>query len=296
MLLNDATYVLDEALSKFPKIHELEKELAHDAATPLTAEQRTTKEEELVTAEGQAQSYMQLTNETMAMMVLFTKNLSASFTMPQIVERVAAMLNYTLDQIVGVRSKELKVSKPEKYHWNPKILLGEFIDIYLNLSTEERFVDAVARDGRSYKPVNYDNASKILGRHSLKSPEEIAAWERLKTRFKEAKLREEQEEEDLGEVPDDFLDPLLATLMTDPVILPMSRMTVDRSVIQSHLLSDPNDPFNRSPLKIEDVIEDTELKTKITTWREDMRVKAKAKADAARAAAAGADTMDVTEG
>jgi ubiquitin conjugation factor E4 B len=30
-------------------------------------------------------------------------------------------------------------------------------------------------------------------------------------------------------------------------------MTIDRATIRSHLLSDPNDPFNRAPLKIEDV-------------------------------------------
>ena len=44
------------------------------------------------------------------------------------------------------------------------------------------------------------------------------------------------------------------TLMEDPVILPMSKTSIDRSTIRSHLLSDPNDPFNRAPLKIEDVI------------------------------------------
>ena len=44
------------------------------------------------------------------------------------------------------------------------------------------------------------------------------------------------------------------TLMEDPVILPTSKLTIDRSTIRSHLLSDPNDPFNRAPLKIEEVI------------------------------------------
>ena len=42
-------------------------------------------------------------------------------------------------------------------------------------------------------------------------------------------------------------DPILDTLMNDPVILP-SRKTVDRAVILSHMLSDPMDPFNRAPL------------------------------------------------
>ena len=49
-------------------------------------------------------------------------------------------------------------------------------------------------------------------------------------------------------------DPLMFTLMEDPVILPTSRTSVDRSTIRSHLLSDPNDPFNRAPLRIEDVV------------------------------------------
>jgi ubiquitin conjugation factor E4 B len=42
--------------------------------------------------------------------------------------------------------------------------------------------------------------------------------------------------------------------MEDPVILPSSKVTIDRATIRSHLLSDPNDPFNRAPLKIEEVI------------------------------------------
>lgn len=49
-------------------------------------------------------------------------------------------------------------------------------------------------------------------------------------------------------------DPLMFTLMEDPVILPSSRISIDRSTIRSHLLSDPHDPFNRVPLKMADVI------------------------------------------
>ena len=43
------------------------------------------------------------------------------------------------------------------------------------------------------------------------------------------------------------------SLMEDPVILPASKISIDRSTIRSHLLSDPHDPFNRVPLTIEDV-------------------------------------------
>lgn len=44
------------------------------------------------------------------------------------------------------------------------------------------------------------------------------------------------------------------TVMRDPVILPISRTVIDRSTIKSHLLSDAKDPFNRTPLTIEEVV------------------------------------------
>lgn len=43
------------------------------------------------------------------------------------------------------------------------------------------------------------------------------------------------------------------TVMRDPVILPTSRTIIDRSTIKSHLLSDAKDPFNRTPMTIEEV-------------------------------------------
>ncbi|PBP19477.1 ubiquitin elongating factor core [Diplocarpon rosae] len=286
LLLNDATFVLGEALEKFPKIHKLQGEL-RDPHSGLSPEQRTAKEEELATADSQAQSYMQLTNETVSMMKLFTETLVTSFTMPAIVNRVAAMLNFNLDLLVGPKSTELKVEDPKKYHFDPKTLLAEFIDIYLNLGSSENFTAAVARDGRSYKPANFDSATRILTRFSLKSGEDVAKWEQLKVQFKIAKEIDDQEEEDLADAPDEFTDPLMATLMTDPVQLPASKIIVDRSTISSHLLSDPKDPFNRAPLKIEDVIPMPELQARISAWRNEMRAKAKD---------ARAEKMDTTEG
>jgi ubiquitin conjugation factor E4 B len=55
--------------------------------------------------------------------------------------------------------------------------------------------------------------------------------------------------------------------MEDPVKLPTSNMIVDRSTIETHLLSDPTDPFNRSSLKIEDLISLPELKEQIQNYK-----------------------------
>ena len=45
----------------------------------------------------------------------------------------------------------------------------------------------------------------------------------------------------------DRRDPLMDTLMTDPVRLP-SGTIMDRSIILRHLLNSPTDPFNRQTL------------------------------------------------
>ena len=51
----------------------------------------------------------------------------------------------------------------------------------------------------------------------------------------------------------DFVDPLMDTLMEDPVLLPTSGNIMDRSVIHRHLLNSQTDPFNRAPLTESDL-------------------------------------------
>ena len=252
LLLNDVTFVLDESFSAFLTIYDVQRELS-TSGTSLEQEQRQEKEEQLSQAQGKAKSYMQLTNETVSMLKLFTEALADSFTMPEIVQRLADMLDYNLDAMVGPKSSNLKVENLQEYNFNPRALLSEIVDVYLNLMNKGNFIMAVARDGRSYKPVNFAAATTILKRYTLKAPEELIRWETLKRKFEKAKEEDEAAEANLGEIPDDFLDPLMATLMEDPVLLPTSKNIVDRSTIRSHLLSDPHDPFNRVPLKIEDV-------------------------------------------
>ncbi|EED23803.1 ubiquitin fusion degradation protein UfdB, putative [Talaromyces stipitatus ATCC 10500] len=270
LLLNDVTFVLDEAFTAFITIHDTQELLNREGNTMEQAV-RQEKEEALSAAQRQAKSYMQLTNETVAMLKLFTEALADSFTMPEIVQRLADMLDYNLDAMVGPKSSNLHVGNLQEYGFNPRGLLSEIIDVYINLMNKENFIVAVARDGRSYKPQNFEKAAEIIRKRGLKSEEELAKLIELSKRIKQAKEADEQAEEDLGEIPDEFLDPLIYTLMEDPVILPNSKVTIDRATIRSHLLSDPHDPFNRAPLKIEDVIPNTDLKKQIADFKEERK-------------------------
>ena len=186
--------------------------------------------------------------------------------MPEIVDRLAAILDYNLDVLVGPRCEDLKVKDPKAVGFDPRSLLSEILSVILNLAPHEEFAAAMARDGRSYSREIFSKAASIAQRHMLKSPVDIDALAQLVDRVEKIKAQEAMEEEDLGEVPDDFLDPLLATIMRDPVRLPASRAVIDRSTIKAHLLSDGTDPFNRMPLKLEDVIPADDVREQIEAW------------------------------
>lgn len=227
---------------------------------------------------------MQLTRETMEMLKLFSASLAEAFTMPEIVQRLTDMLDYNLMSMVGPKSSNLKVDNPGEYGFNPRALLADIITVYCNLSAKQRFIEAIAKDERSYKPENFIKAGNIMKKYVLKSPDELRVWDKLSADVAEAKAAEMEEEADFEDAPEEFTDPLMASLMVDPVILPMSKAVMDRSTIRSHLLSDPNDPYNRAPLKIEDVIPATELKGRIEAWKAEKR------------AARVAGRMDTSEG
>lgn len=212
------------------------------------------------------------------------------FLVNEIVDRLAAMLDYNLVQLVGPKCTELKVANPEKYHFQPRKLLSEIMDVYLNLNSTT-FVEAVARDGRSYRKEYFSKAASILQKHGLKSIDDIRALEKFVNRVELAIQSGVEEEEELGEVPDEFLgrlfnafvgemliliivlDPIFFTLMEDPVLLPTSQVIVDRGTIRAHLLGDTRDPFNRMPLSMDMVEPATELKTKIAEWKAEQKGK-----------------------
>ncbi|KAI1804579.1 ubiquitin conjugation factor E4 [Daldinia bambusicola] len=285
LLLNDATYLLDEALTKLVKIHDYQKQLQDETLSP---EDKEKVRSDLESAEQQCQSWMQLVNDTMGMMKLFTAALRDAFTMPEIVTRLAGMLNYNLESLVGPKRGNLKVQDARKYHFDPKTLLSDFIDIYINLSPKPAFIEAVAADGRSYKPGNFNEATNVMLRSLHAAPEVISTWKSLVEQFAEAKQRLDQAELDLGEVPDEFEDPLMGELMTDPVILP-SHNIVDRSTIVQQLLSNPLDPFTRKPMTIDDVIPANDLRSRIEEWKAE-------RIAAARAKASEENVMDTTAG
>ncbi|EEB07588.1 ubiquitin-protein ligase E4 [Schizosaccharomyces japonicus yFS275] len=266
LMLNDATYLLDEALIKLSEIHNLQEEFLREVKAEGVSNETMERQQRLSSAERQATSYCQLANETMSMLRLFTSSIPKAFCAVEIVDRLAAMLDYNVSALCGPKCRGLKVKDPSKYNFDAKRLLSGIFDIYLNLIPYERFIEAVAHDGRSYNKELFDRAITVLTKYNIKSSLDIQTLRGFVVSVEKVRAEEAAEEEDLGEVPDEFLDPLMFTLMKDPVILPRSGVSIDRDTIKSHLLSDPTDPFNRMPLKLEDVQPNDELRERIQAF------------------------------
>jgi ubiquitin conjugation factor E4 B len=290
MMIGDVTYLMDESLSDMTQIHAIQVEMADVARwAAATAEHKREREKALRQLERMASGYCELARETVGLLRIFTADARTGFVLPEIVGKLAAMLCYNLDALVGPRCADLKVADPAKYSFDPPALLKEFVSVFLNLAGEEAFVRAVAEDGRSYRAELFARAGGVCTKKGLKSPAEVEALAVFVGRVEAMKATIEAEE-DFGEIPDEFADPLLATLMRDPVVLPSSRAVVDRATIRGYLLSETRDPFNRQPLTYEDVVPgacrvrhvtyeqkadfaliDVELKARIDAWLAERR-------------------------
>merc|ERR1711937_87290 len=280
MLMNDTTFLLDEAIGSLKTIHEIQEEKKSESWKSKNDEQKQQVEKKLLQEERQVTSYLTLATRTLETFNGLTQSIKKPFLKAEIADRLTAMLNINLKQLCGERARELKVENKEKYGWKPQEMLILLTDLYLNLESDQ-FIDFLAREERSYTPQLFNSAietmTNVMQKHHLITPEKLTKWRSLAEKV-ESKWKELQEaEEDLDDAPDDFLDPVMSTLMTDPVLLPTSGTIMDRGIILRHLLTSETDPFNRSPLTTSDLVDQVELKEKIASWTAERRGKGKDK-------------------
>lgn len=271
MLINDGIYLLDEAMKCLNEIRDTELEMADTTrweAQP--QQQRQEREATFRGTERHLRSDLAMAMVHVRMLAYTTEAIVAPLLLPEMVERVAGMLDYFLFFLAGPERKKLSVKNKDKYGFDPRALLSGIVTVYVNMRAADPMkllAKAIAKDGRSYRPEVFREAAAVMRRTASISVSANDAFEQLGQEILDAKAEEEAEEEALGEVPDEFLDPIQYTLMVDPVVLPTSGTTVDRSTITRHLLSDNTDPFSRKHLTVDMLEPDTELKERIDAWQ-----------------------------
>ncbi|XP_030843161.1 ubiquitin conjugation factor E4 B isoform X2 [Strongylocentrotus purpuratus] len=265
MLMNDTTFLLDESIGCLKRIHEVQEAMKDQQKwREISQEEQQSRSRQLSSDQRQCRSYLTLANETLEMFNYLTIHIKKPFLRPELCSRLAVMLNSNLQQLCGPRCNDLRVENREKYGFEPRKMLDQLTTIYLNLDSKE-LIEGIAADERSFCQDIFAEAIRIMNRNKIKTSSQIQQFSDLSLRAHKIAEMNRQTDLDLEDAPDEFRDPLMATLMDDPVILPSGNV-MDRSVIERHLLNSQTDPFNRSALNSEMLQPATELKQRIQEW------------------------------
>lgn len=265
MLINDLIFCLDNGFDGLAEIRS--EELLMDdihAWNKLNDEEKRDKTENIAQLKGNVRHHMTLANESIELMHFVLKHTSNNVNVNEnvcvmddmILSKIAVMINVYLDRLR--KGSELKVKGSLKdYHFNAKFLLRTIAIIFNRLSANELFLNAIVEDDAHFRRISYEKAIKNLYKHQLLIESEVNLFQgKFHVLCKKAEELKDIEML-LGEIPEKFLDPIMQTLMRDPVRLldknGKNDYIMDRKVIERHLMNNPNNPFNRQPLTVDDV-------------------------------------------
>ena len=162
----------------------------------------------------------------------------------------------------------LKLKNINEYNFNPNSILGILLSIYSAFYEKKEFIKAVIKDERSYNFTNFDRAKNLAANNKniTMTDDEFNKYVIFVDTLRKEEKIIKSEEINYDDAPQEFYDGLTFNIMTDPVKLPKSNVVVDRKTIETHLLSDQTDPFNREPLTKDMLIPCPELKKRIEEY------------------------------
>jgi len=283
-MMNDATMQLEEGMDTLIKIRQLVKEGGEAALTRPSTEQLTEDEQNAEGADlyrrsradpkAHCKQYMQMGHRTISTLWSISREAPSVITskLNVLQQLLHNCLNSCLDRLVGPRCLELKMQKGqandfEEYAFKPKELLQMIAEMYVFVgkADKDKVQKIITEDGRSYRPKTFMKAVSILKREQMISANMLKDFESFVQELNELAANQEAAMANV-EIPDEFLDPIMSEIMADPVLLPTSNNIMDRKVIERHIMSNDDDPFNRKPLSVKDLVPQNELKAKIVEF------------------------------
>jgi Ubiquitin elongating factor core/U-box domain len=274
--LSDTTFLLDEAFSRMSQMREI-----YAAATEVPTPRHV--QVQLRQLQHGIAPLLTFAHESVNVAVHMSCTLPAPFLLPEFIGRFAALLSMYTRHLAG--DDRARYATPPSYAvpLQRSTLLWHLVQIYLALAYDEQtlgdrrsrgdddvepraaFVSAIAADERSLDPAAMRRAVSASMLRADAERHRVALFERLVDAVERAASSPSSMAAiaDAADVPDEFFDPIMATIMRDPVMLPTSNITVDRSVILRHLLGSATDPFNRQPLSANQLQPNDELRHRI---------------------------------
>ncbi|EER16864.1 ubiquitination factor e4, putative [Perkinsus marinus ATCC 50983] len=220
-------------------------------------------------AKAHCKQYMSMGHQTVSTLHAMCKEAANVILDDRVVleQMLTSCLDPCIDRLVGPKCLQLKGKSYDfnEYNFDPKDLLRKLAEMYVYLARGggmEKISRIVADDQRYYSPQTFNKAVTILRRERLLVGDEFNEFEAFVKHLNETAAKRE-EAMDSVEIPDNYLDPIMAEVMIDPVKLPGSGQIMDRRHIVRVIMSDDHDPFTREPLKVEDLEPLPELRSEI---------------------------------
>ena len=268
-LLNDLIYLNDECIENLKVIKNYQNLLDDKVRyNKMSIDNKRFEERRFNEKDKIVRAQIKLFNGSLKFLVCISKILQNFFIKNDFISQLAGYLNYSLNIFGSPLNYELKLKNINEYNFNTNYILGSILTIYSCFYNKIEFIQCVIKDERSYKFSNFDRAKNLVANNKNITISEPDFNNYIK--FVDNLRREEKiiknEEINYDDAPQEFLDGLTFLIMTDPVKLPKSQVILDRKTIETHLLSDQTDPFNREPLTKEMLIPCPTLKAKIEEY------------------------------
>ena len=309
-LMNQANSAITDGLTCLENIRKHEEKIKNIVVWQAkTEEEKKDAENEFQEDEQLAKHHLQTALQALDLLVVVTKHMQQPFMNPLLLGRLASTLTILLRKLIESQTS-LKVNNPEKYGFNAKELLRKVITTCLNMygtttassttssSTSSgtndmndsitNDTDRTTNDRRAlfcaalaspfvedFDLSILDRSIKIVRKHSIIRGNDfngqgVELWSSLINRIKKEVESQKEDEEMLGEIPDEFLCALMCTLMEDPVNLGNDNI-VDRNSILQQLLNSGKNPYTMMPMTVDDLVPMPELKLKIENWLKEQR-------------------------
>ena len=268
-LMNDLTYLNDECIENLKAIKQYEDLIADkETYNAMNEEKKKFEESKFHDKDRMVRAEIKLFNVSLKFLVTLCKLLQTFFIKNEFLTQLVNFLNYSLNVFASPLGNELKLKNLNDYNFNPKFILGALLSVYSAFYDSEEFLKTVVTDERSYKYANFSRARNVVensGKIEIDN-NDFNNFLKFVKKLKDEERKIKEEEINYDDAPEEFCDTLTALLMTDPVKLPKSNVILDRKTIETHLLSDQSDPFNRTPLTKDMLIPCPELKAKIAEY------------------------------
>ena len=264
-----------DSLAKLKEIRATLAERA-DAArwAALSAQDREQREQMLDDNTAAVRGALQLANEVTEMIKYLStdREFARALTVPFLRAPLVNMLGSILTPLASkARHAELQLDDPRSYNFHPEQMLTRVLltlgNVAANVTDPDAFVAALSACAY-YDYDVFQRAADTVRAYGVTDSAQAQRFNELNRRCREARERATVRERERGEPPEEFLDAITQEVMVDPVQLPSSKSVVDRATISTHLLGQQNDPFDRSPLSVDQVVSLPDLKRRIEAWME----------------------------